>query len=183
MSIKQTQQTSNLSLAPLGIAVISTSIAGKCVGRSNLVHGLSAEDNGDHDFWTQHFQLDETIRDALSQLVLPTDSRLSIDSNIWLARITLQAAMICLHQAAMKFAKMTQVPAPMVADSPARSMNAALDISTITKQIQSVPLSKVQNIYIIRLSFANFEIDEHVCCLASIHSRSASHPSTLFPYF
>jgi len=132
-------------VTPRGTAVLSTLIAVRCINRSKFVHSLIAESSGDHDFWTQHFHLDETIRDSLSHLLLPVISHATADQHLWLARITLQAALICLHQAAIKFARLTNVPAPMIADSPTRCMNAALDISITTKQIRNLSPSKVRN--------------------------------------
>lgn len=110
------------------------------------LHQESTIDHLSYDFWTQQYQLEETIQYAATYLLghlKSADTMLDPDSLS--LKILLQATIICLHQAVVaKLAKTrTSATAARAFKSGQQSMEAVVELSSIMRLVGRVNLSKV----------------------------------------
>jgi hypothetical protein len=106
-------------------------------------------DDGDlnGEFWKAHREIDNILLNT--SLCLPSHLRLpagSWDSNIIFLNMSLQAATICVHQAAMFKAEKLKLAEAIIAESSMRCITAATEIASIMRMIASRDLSTVRDL-------------------------------------
>ena len=121
-----------------------------CLFGRNLTHLHRCDDN-DHpedpvngEFWKRHRKLDSILTNTL--MFLPEHLRIphgSRDPNVVFLNVTVHAAVICLHQAAILNAEKNKVGAEILRSSANRCFSAAEEIINIMKLTSHVDSANV----------------------------------------
>lgn len=134
------------SLSSFAGVIVVASLSGRILQH---LHRPGPESNGSDintEFWRTHMEIDNTLLNM--SLYLPRHLRLpagSSNSNTIFLNMSLQAAVICLHQAAIFKGDKLLNPGEVVAESKARCLAAATEISSIMKRIAHMDLSTVSD--------------------------------------
>jgi hypothetical protein len=116
------------------------------------------DENLNGEFWKAHRKMDSVLLNT--SLYLPSHLRLPAGSstpNTIFLNMSLQAAIICLHQAAIFKAEKLDLPASVITDSRNRCVAAATEITSIMKRIAHMDLVMVGRVNVRNEVLSNFE--------------------------
>lgn len=132
-------------LSSFGGSVVVACLAGR------ILHHLQrpSPDNDDKNlnghFWKAHRKMDNVLLNT--SLYLPSHLRLPAglsNPNTIFLNMSLQATIICLHQAAIFKAEKLELPTSVTTDSRDRCVAAAAEILSIMKRIAHMDLAMVR---------------------------------------
>ncbi|KAF4625684.1 hypothetical protein G7Y89_g12482 [Cudoniella acicularis] len=147
ISLKESMDPLNASSLSsfAGVAVVA-SLTGQIFQHLHRPTGDNNNDHENNEFWKTHRKIDNTLLNI--SLYLPSHLRLpagSSNPNTIFLNMSLQSAVICLHQAAI-FKAEKLVNTSVIAESKERCLTAAAEITSIMKRIAHTDLSKL-NVY------------------------------------
>lgn len=111
------------------------------------LHRPSSDENEhtvNNQFWASHRQIDGTLLNMA--LYLPPHLRIPVGSsnpNTIFLNMSLQSAVICLHQAAIFKAEKLNMSRSLIDESKGRCVAAAAEITSVMKRIAHTELSMV----------------------------------------
>jgi hypothetical protein len=126
-----------------GVVVVA-SLTGRILQHLQRPNPESNDEDPNNTFWRSHRKIDSTLLNM--SLYLPPHLRLpagSSNANTIFLNMSLQSAVICLHQAAIFKGEKLSNPETVVRESKARCLAAGMEIASIMKRIAHMDLSLV----------------------------------------
>jgi hypothetical protein len=138
------------SLSSFAGVIVVASLKGRILQHLQRPNLESNEGDINSEFWKTHRGIDNTLLNM--SLYLPRHLRLPVgssNSNTIYLNMSLQSAIICLHQAAIFKGDKLLNPAAVVVESKARCVAAATEIASIMKLIAHTDLSMVSELTVV----------------------------------
>lgn len=126
-----------------GVVVVA-SLTGRILQHLQRPDPESNDEDPNNTFWRNHRKIDSTLLNM--SLYLPPHLRLpagSSNANTIFLNMSLQSAVICLHQASIFKGEKLSNPETVVRESKARCLAAGMEIASIMKRIAHMDLSLV----------------------------------------